>query len=388
MRFMERPRNHMDTGIDLTTKILSFVLALRNQAIMVSHAAVLDALKCLSIIDIGNVRTFRSVLRCNFISCQAHIKPFNQLFDSFWLSWTKDQAQGYSDSKDRDGITPMEVPAQTGTNAESRKEASEQRVHYLCYSPHALNRKSALTETSAAESEALYRSMTKIINRLSHIKSRRYKDCFSSGRLNLRGMLRKNTRFGGEPMILDFKRKKPGRRRIVFFCDASGSMDLHTLMTFQFMHALKRAAPRTEIFFFSTDLTRATATFQEGLFFEAVQKLPQVVADWGGGTRIGHCFKVFNTVYGHRYLSRRPIVMIYSDGWDRGETHLLRSQIAWIKRRSYKLLWLNPLLGTRDYKPICRGMRAALPFTDYFLPAANLHDFRRTGKVIERIIHA
>lgn len=379
--------DHAGAEKGLTAQILGFAQALRDQGIMVPHAAVLDALQCVDRIDLGHIQTFRDLLQCNFISAQGQIKPFRQLFDLFWLKRDEEQIPGYDDRKGDADTDPLGRTGQTDILGRNGKAPSDQRLYSFSYSPHTQDRKNDRLNITLAESEALYRSMTAFLDRFIRIKRRRYRYYHPTGRLNLRGMLRKNIRFGGEPMLLDFKRKKPGRRRIVFFCDASGSMDLHTLMAFQFIHALKRAVPQTEIFFFSTDLTRATAVFRKGSFSATVQKLPRLVTDWGGGTRIGHCFKAFNTLYGQRCLAGRPIVIVYSDGWDRGEIDLLRSQMAWIKRKAYKLLWLNPLLGTRDYRPICRGMRAALPLTDYFLPATDLYDFRKTVRIIERIIH-
>ncbi len=192
--------------------------------------------------------------------------------------------------------------------------------------------------------------------------------------------------FGGELIFLDFKKRKLKRRRVIFFCDVSGSMDQHTLMILQFAHALKRIDTRTEIFFFSTELTRATPLFDLGEFPTTLSRLRDAVTDWGGGTRIGHCVRTFQKIYGKRLLSNKAIVMIFSDGWDRGEIDLLERQMSYLERKAHKVLWLNPLLGTKGYEPICMGMSAALPYVDYFLGAKDLHDLQYIGKTLERII--
>ena len=96
-------------------------------------------------------------------------------------------------------------------------------------------------------------------------------------------------------------------------------------------------------------------------------------------TRIGHCLKLFNETFAKRQLSSKDIVMIFSDGWDRGEINVLETQMAFLKRKAYKIIWLNPLMETRDYQPICQGMNAALPYLDYFLPMGNLKDLRSIG---------
>ena len=192
--------------------------------------------------------------------------------------------------------------------------------------------------------------------------------------------------FCGELILLDFRKKKLKKRRVIFFCDVSGSMDIYTLMILQFIHALKRIDGRTEIFFFSTDLSRATRQFETVDFRSAVTQIPEAISDWGGGTRIGHCLKLFNETFGTRQLSDKDIVMIFSDGWDRGEIDVLGNQMAFLKRKAYKIIWLNPLMGTRDYEPICRGMSAALPYVDYFLPMGNLKDLGSISQTLKKVM--
>ena len=192
--------------------------------------------------------------------------------------------------------------------------------------------------------------------------------------------------FGGELILLDFRKKKLKKRRVIFFCDVSGSMDIYTLMILQFIHALRRIDRQTEIFFFSTDLSRATHQFGPADFSAAVTQIPAAISDWGGGTRIGHCLKLFNETFGKRKLSHKDIVMIFSDGWDRGEIDLLDTQMAFLNRKAYKIIWLNPLMGTRDYEPICRGMSAALPYVDYFLPMGNLKDLRSISQTLKKMM--
>ena len=122
--------------------------------------------------------------------------------------------------------------------------------------------------------------------------------------------------------------------------------------------------------------------YKRFVFFEKIHssdilmwtKLPNFISDWGGGTRLGYCLKQFNDRYGRQLLSGKSVVMIFSDGWDRGEIDLLESQIAFLKKKSYKIIWLNPLLGTKGYQPICQGMSTALPYVDYFLPLRTPQD--------------
>jgi hypothetical protein len=192
--------------------------------------------------------------------------------------------------------------------------------------------------------------------------------------------------FGGELIFLDFKKRKVKKRRVLFFCDVSGSMDIYTRMILQFVHALNRLDRRTEIFFFSTELARATFQFDVSDFKSAISRIPQLTSNWGGGTRIGHCLRIFNESYARRMLSTKDIVIIFSDGWDRGEIDVLEAQMALLKRKAYKIIWLNPLMGTAEYQPICQGMRTALPYVDSFLPIDNLRDLQLLGRMLEKMI--
>jgi len=107
---------------------------------------------------------------------------------------------------------------------------------------------------------------------------------------------------------------------------------------------------------------------------------------WGGGTRIGHCLKNFNETYAGSMLSSKAIVVIFSDGWDQGQTDVLESQMLHLNNKAHKVIWLNPLMGTKGYKPICKGMSAALPYVDYFLPLGNLKDLHYIGKTLRQMI--
>jgi uncharacterized protein with von Willebrand factor type A (vWA) domain len=235
-------------------------------------------------------------------------------------------------------------------------------------------------------SRDLYESIIRILQPLANRISRRFQYTVSGEEISLRKILRKNMQFGGELILLDFRKKKIKKRRVIFLCDVSGSMDIYTLMILQFIHALKRMDRQTEIFFFSTDLSRATHQFAQGDFTSGITQIPGVISDWGGGTRIGHCLQLFNESFGTRQLSYRDIVMIFSDGWDRGEIDVLEGQMAILKRKAHKIIWLNPLMGTRDYEPICQGMSAALPYVDYFLPMGDLKDLRSISQTLKNLI--
>ena len=380
------PAGPSDEG--LAVNIIQFSHLLRENGISVTLASVLDAIRGLEFMDISNLELFRGLLRLNFVYRQEDIDRFDQLFFLFWFSEHQTGLQIHCDgskNEEPEADSPSETKKESidyGNRDDHLNEVSRKWV--ACYSPDALDRTCELDDFT--ESRALYESIKKWLQPLRNRLSRRSKYSVRGKEITLRRILRKNMQFGGELILLDFKKKKIKNRRIIFLCDVSGSMDVYTLMLLQFAHALRRLDRRTEIFFFSTDLSRWTHQFDVGDFTTTLSKLPQFVSDWGGGTRIGHCLKDFNEVYGRRMLSNKAIVVIFSDGWDQGQTDILESQMAYLNNKAYKVIWLNPLMGTRDYKPICRGMSAALPYVDYFLPMGNLRDLHALGKTLEKMI--
>ncbi len=144
------------------------------------------------------------------------------------------------------------------------------------------------------------------------------------------------------------------------------------------MYSLSRSArqkaPSVETFTFSTRLTRITRPLcQPGRQVEQVLRaVSQQVPDWSGGTRIGEALKAFNYAWLRRVAGRGAVVLLISDGWDRGDPELLQKEIARLQRSCYRLVWLNPLIGSPGYEPLTRGMQAALPYIDDFLPVRNL----------------
>jgi uncharacterized protein len=143
-------------------------------------------------------------------------------------------------------------------------------------------------------------------------------------------------------------------------------------MLLLFAHAVAARQQRVEAFLFSTRLTRITRQLRMPRPDDALAAVSQSVADWSGGTRIGAALKELRQQWSRRILHGGPVVLLISDGWDRGDPAELRDQVAWLQRSCHRLVWLNPLIGTADYAPLTRGLHAALPFVDDFLPARTL----------------
>jgi uncharacterized protein with von Willebrand factor type A (vWA) domain len=198
--------------------------------------------------------------------------------------------------------------------------------------------------------------------------------------VDLRRALAHSVRTGGDVFKLPRRRRRTRPRPVVLLCDISGSMDRYSRILLHFAYAIGRRHRRVEAFVFSTELTRVTSELRAGRLDEAVADVSRAVPDWSGGTRIGEALRQFHQRWTRRALHGGPVVLLISDGWDRGDPVVLREQIKRLQRSCHRLIWLNPLIGTVDYAPLTRGLQAALPFVDHFLPArtlTNLADLAR-----------
>jgi uncharacterized protein with von Willebrand factor type A (vWA) domain len=203
-------------------------------------------------------------------------------------------------------------------------------------------------------------------------RSRRVTISTLADRVDLRRSIRRSIMHGGEPIALAYKGRKLRKNRLVIFLDISGSMNLYSLFLVRFAYALQARFQRVRTFLFSTNVVEISDLLHTRNLSEALRRLSQRAAGWSGGTRIGESLLQFNQLYGRKLLSRDTVFLILSDGWDTGEPELLVAQLRTARHCVQKILWLNPLLGLRDYQPVTRGMAAALPYVDVFAPAHNL----------------
>jgi uncharacterized protein with von Willebrand factor type A (vWA) domain len=191
-------------------------------------------------------------------------------------------------------------------------------------------------------------------------------------RPDLRASLRRSLRSGGELTRLSWRAPRRKPRPLVILGDISGSMDRYARLLIQFLYAVRRGRRDVEVFVFGTRLTRITPDLAHRDLDEAMRRVAGHVLDWSGGTRIGAVLHAFNRTWARRVLPHGAVTLIVSDGWDRGEADLLAAELARLQRRSFRLIWLSPLLGLPGYQPLTAGIEAALPYIDDFLPAHNL----------------
>ncbi|BDG02927.1 vWA domain-containing protein [Anaeromyxobacter oryzae] len=245
------------------------------------------------------------------------------------------------------------------------------------YSPAALLRNKPFEELTPADLVAMERVLARLAARLAARRSRRLVPSPGRGVPDLRRSLRGAIATGGELLSIARRARAIEAPRLVFLCDTSGSMDAHARFLLAFVLALRRAARSTEVFAFNTELTRLTACLAPGAIGLALDRLAAAVPDWAGGTRIGDSLARFVAEHLPSRVDARTVVVVLSDGLDRGDPATLADAMRTIQARARKVIWLNPLLGDPRYAPEARGMAAALPFVDEFLPAHDLASLER-----------
>ncbi|CAB5052065.1 unannotated protein [freshwater metagenome] len=205
-------------------------------------------------------------------------------------------------------------------------------------------------------------------------------------RPDLRRTVRAALRAGGEP--IDRAWREPGEklRRLVLLLDVSGSMEPYARALVRFVHAAVAGRQKVEAFTLGTRLTRVTRELNSRDPDRAMQQAANRVADWSGGTRLGEGFRQFNDEWGVRGMARGAIIVVLSDGWDRGEPEVLAAQMERLHRVAYKVVWVNPLKVTPGYAPLARGMAAALPYVDDFVEGHSVDALEELARVISHEI--
>ncbi len=241
---------------------------------------------------------------------------------------------------------------------------------------------SELTPAEAAEVRSLIASM---MWRPADTWSRRRRPARAGDRPDPRRTLRRMVSTEGDMLMPAFTERRIRRRPLLFIADISGSMERYSEMLLYFAHAARGRLGRLEAFVFSTRLTRITRQLSRRSPSEAIERVAEAVEDWSGGTKIGEALRTFNRQWARRVTAGGPVAIIVSDGWDRGDPYLLAEEIARLRRSVHRVVWLNPLASRPGFAPETRGMRAALPHIDDFLPAGRLIDLASVVALLESI---
>ena len=364
----------------LLSNLLHFSRLLGTLGLDVQALRTLDVVRALDHVELGRKSDVYHALRCLLVHRAHDLPMFDEAFRAFWRrppkEWTSQDLRAMGEHR-RSGAPQVETAASNDRDNASGHTPPIQweRTATLTHSPHELLRQkdfAELTEDELGEARIL---LSRLRWDLGLRRTRRWQPGAGDA-LDLRRVVQANLRYGGEPVDLPTRRRAQRRRPLVVVCDVSGSMERYSRMLLHFLYCMTGTLLQMEVFLFATRLTRVTRYLAVAHGHDrgrtTVPTVAHRVPDFGGGTRIGDVLRELNVRWARRVLGRGSVVLLISDGWDRGDPTRLAAEMARLHRMSYRLVWLNPLLGSPDYRPLTRGIQAALPYIDDFLPVHNL----------------
>jgi len=371
---------------DLLPRLGAFARLLHDAGLEAGPRRLTDATRALTVIDIRNEPDFRGALRSVFVSRKDEIPTFEAAFDIFWAPPNPNVAAGVLPGRTR--ALPMSPErAKAWSNALglhssqlNREDSRTVPTTSSGYSAEELLRHKNFDAMTWQETEQVRRLLEQAPWRMAERRTRRLRAA-RSGAIDLRRTARHAIRSSGELVRLFRRRPRMRRRPLVVVCDVSGSMERYSRLLMIFAHAIARRED-LEAFVFSTRLTRITRLLRQRDLDRALASVSKGVHDFSGGTRIGDALADFNRHWARRVLGHGAVVIIISDGWDRGNPEQLTAELIHLRRSAHRLIWLNPLLGSEGYQPLTRGMAAALPYCDDFLAAHNVQALDDLGRLL------
>jgi len=368
-------------GTAIVRHVVTFGRVLREVGIEVGPGRAADAVRGLGSVDLTRQEDVYFTLRQTLVSRHDELELFDRAFAAWFLRGPVAPIVRQQNQRNADRVVRGSL---TTESEETEPEPGDGRVE-LGASSHELLREKDFAEMTPEEFERCRFLMAAIARTRPRRSSRRRAPDPRGDRLDLRRLVRRSLRSGGDPVEQAWKARKVVPRKLVVLCDVSGSMDAYSRALLLFLHAVVGTGRGVEAFGFGTRLTRLTPDLATRDPEAALARATATVVDWGSGTRIGVSLKEFNDVYGRRALSRGAVVVIVSDGWDRDDPTLLAREMAKLGRAAYAVVWVNPLKGNPEYQPLAGGMRAALPFVDRFLPGHNLRSLEELAAVLAGI---
>ena len=381
-------------------RLAGFVRTLRDNGFKIGLAETGDALEILAAPLAVRPSTLKPALRSLFCATHSDWERFDEIFEAFWQGRGIHQARTLAGSA-LESRAPArhlkDVGPRAGTpglpdhverrhdddggdsagDGRGRREGASRFENLTSADLRHIVDPADIAQAHALAAR-LSRAMRARLVRRERVRRR-------GRRLDLRRTIHRNVSHGGTLVELAWRRRKIKPLRLVFLLDASGSMSLYTAFFVRFLHGVVDAFRESEAFVFHTRLAHVSASLRDRDVTRAVDKLSLMAQGIGGGTKIGESLATFNRWHARRVINSRTAVMIVSDGYDTGTPEQLGEEMRRLRRRCRRIIWLNPLIGWRDYSPQARGMQAALPYIDLFAPAHNLESLAALEPYLARI---
>jgi len=371
-------------GVTARARLASFVRTLRANGFATGLGETGDALKIMASEVASRPTYLREAFKALFCSRREDWLRFDEIFDAFWLGRgikTAVRASGAGPdarSEVRSGFPGLGgkvAPAAAAADREAEEGAEGLPGEGRSRGASAAESLAQADLRHIAEPEALEEAL-RLAERLArvmrHRLTRRERRHRHGRHIDMRRTIRASIGHGGTPVELVRRRRREKPLRLVLLLDVSGSMSLYATAFVRFMRGLVDRSQDAEAYVFHTRLVHISEALRESDAVRAVERLSLMTQGWSGGTRIGESLAAFNRYHAPRLLHSRSVVIILSDGYDTGAPQLLAEEMAALRRRARRIVWLNPMMGWKDYAPVATGMQAALPYIDLFAPAHNL----------------
>jgi uncharacterized protein with von Willebrand factor type A (vWA) domain len=369
---MDLPAGWTADGEAVAANVMEFGRVLRRAGLDVDPGQTTTFVRALTLLGLDDRRDVRVAGRTIFVRRSEDQPIYDAAFDLFWRrpaasSRLSGQLPRIRQSEDRGTLSGApsqpDAPASKESVATARPRTASAR-ELLRTADFA-----ALTPDESRDAQAM---LVALRLRLATRRGRRSRLKRSGHRPAARFMLRRALAAGGEALRWRWLRRVRRPRPIVLICDISGSMERYSRFMLRFAHALRRSGAPVEVFVFATRLTRITRQLELRTADAALRRVAERVVDWSGGTRIGECLRELNQRWVRRTVRSGAVVLLVSDGWERGDPALLAREMATLQRSCYRLIWLDPLASRPGFEPATLGLRAALPYIDDLVPCASV----------------
>ncbi len=364
--------------LDLPATVGAFARRLHDAGLPMTPARSADLARALELVRPVALRRLYWTARAVVVTDPAEVPTFDAVFAAVFRGY--ETARGDEPPDDRRAAP---APGHRGMSPSTgRGERGEIEVPVAMASDEERLSEKRFDALEPHELAQLYALMTRLQLETPSRRSRRHERARHGARVDLRRTLRGSLRTGGEPIRLARRRRRVVRRRLVLLCDISGSMEPYARAYLQFLTCAAGSSPNAEAFVFATRLTRLTRALAARNPERAIQRAAETAPDWSSGTRIGDALKAFNDRHGRRGMARGAVVVILSDGWERGDPALVGREMARLARLAHRIVWVNPRVSASAFSVQAGGMVAAAPHCDALVSG---HSFRALGEVVAAI---
>jgi len=372
----------------LLDNVLLFGRLCKMLGMAITPTSMIEVAQAIDLIELGHKADFYFTLRALMVRHQRDLALFDQAFRAFWKTpgifgpaLNPPLPKEWSSQRKMQFLPPLDT---TPASPLSPEDSTRLIAMIPTHSTLEVLRTKNFADMSPQELNAAKWLMKHLAWSLGQRETRR----FTAGKgrtIDIRRAFRHNMRYAGEMLWLPTRTHKIKPRPFVILCDISGSMERYTRLLLHFMHTLASSIYQVESFVFSTRLLRITRLMRRTSVDGALREVGTSVNIWGSGTRTDAALHTFNYRWGRRLLGHGAVVLLITDGWDRGNTEHLKHEMARLQRSCHRLIWLNPLLGDANYAPLTQGAQAMLPFVDDFLPVHNLASLEMLARELWRV---